>query len=407
MLRSYKYRVYPNEDQKVLIAKHFGCCRYIYNWALAKKIEVYTQTKKSISRFDLQKELPIMKKTEETIWLSEVYAQSLQYSLENLDKAYTKFFKEKQGYPKFKSKNNKSSYSLPQGVKVDFIANTVKIPKLGNVAAVLSREFTGIIKTVTVSKTPTNKYFVSIIVDDGKKEKALKKISKKSTVGIDTGVKTLLTLSNGSTFENPAFLKKSIDRLKVLQKRSHKKLKGSNNKKKFNLKIAKLHEKITNQRKDNLHKITHELTKENQFSCIVIEDLNVKEMTKTNKPKTESVSLVNAGKSAKSGLNRAILDTGLGTFYSFLSYKCKDNGINLITIGRYEPSSKTCSSCGSINHNLKLQDRSWICKCGISHDRDLNAAINIKEMGLHPKNKTGEAFSVVPMEPPTMVGAMK
>lgn len=410
MLKAFKYRIYPTNEQKIIMGKHFGCCRYIYNWALAKKIEIYATSKKSISRFDLQKELPVLKKTEGTEWLGEVTAQALQYSLEHLDKAYTRFFKEKKGFPKFKSKSHsRLSYSLPQGVSVDFKTHAIKLPKIGDVNVVLSREFDGNIKTVTVSKTPTGKYHVSILVDNEKiKERKLKKVSPKTTIGIDTGVKTLLTCSNGDTFENQAYLKKSADRLNILKRRASKKVNGSINRKKANLKVNRVYEKITNQRNDYLHKITHQLTKENQFSCIVIEDLNIKGMTTSVKPKQdENGKFLLNGKAAKSGLNKSILDAGIGKFYSLLEYKCKWNGINLIKIGRYEPSSKSCSSCGKINGELKLLDREWTCVCGKTHDRDLNAAINIKNMGLHPQQKSGEALSKESVEQRTVVRVMK
>ncbi len=389
MFKAYKYRIYPSKEQETLILKHFGCARWVYNYGLNLKIETYAKDKKAISRFDIQAQLPILKKQEETEWLSEVYASSLQYSLENLDKAFTRFFKEKKGFPKFKSKyDNRQSYSYPADVKADFKEGLVFLPKLKWVKCIFPRQFEGQIKTCTVSKTPTGKYFVSILVDNKIELPELKPVNQDTTIGIDTGIKTFATLSNGKTYDNPKFLRNSLVRLKVLQRRASRKIKGSNNRKKANKKVAVIHEKITNQRLDYIHKVTSELTKENQFSAICIEDLNVKGMMSNHK------------------LAQAISDVSLGKFYEILKYKCEWKGINLLQIGRFEASSKACSVCGTINKDLTLADRSWTCVCGVQHDRDLNAAINIKNWGLHPKNSRA-GCSGEPVELPTIVGAEK
>jgi putative transposase len=201
-------------------------------------------------------------------------------------------------------------------------------------------------------------------------------------------------------------MRNSLDRLKILQKRLSKKKKGSNNSKKYRHRVNRLHEKIANRRNDDLHKITHRLAKENQFSCICVEDLNIIGMTASVKPKKdESGKFIPNGKAAKSGLNLSILDAGIGNFYRMLEYKCRWNGINLIKIGRFEPSSKMCSGCGEINQNLTLADREWTCACGAEHDRDLNAAVNIRNIGL--RMNSGEALPGGPAKPPTLVGALK
>jgi len=391
MLRAYKYRIYPNQEQQVLINKNIGCCRWIYNWGLNKKIELYKSEKKHVSKFDLTREIKNLRVVEETKWLSESNCQSLHISIENLDKAFVRFFKEKKGFPNFKSKHDsRQSCQYFDNVWVDFEKSVVRVPKMKPIKCVFSRLFDGDIKTTTITRTPTGKYLISILVDIDVKESALKKINPKTTIGIDTGIKTFLTLSNGTTFENNRYLKQSIGRLKILQRRASKKKKGSANRKKANLKVALLHEKITNQRHDYIHKITTKIVNENQVSAICIEDLNV------------------AGMMQNGNLAQALNDVSIGKFYEILGYKCKWKGINLLKIGRWEASSKTCSNCGHIKKDLTLADRNWTCeKCKTEHDRDLNAAINIKDFALHPKNFTGAGSSEVSFEPLAVVKALK
>lgn len=369
MLRAYKYRIYPTPDQEILIGKHLGCTRWLYNYALNKKITAYQNNKTNINRFQLQAELPILKKEEDTKWLSEINAQSLQSVLRNLDMAYTRFFKQKKGFPKFKSRHsNRQSFQIPQRTEVDWGNDTLTIPKIKNIPIVLSRKFEGEIKTVTISKTPTNKYYASILVDTDLKSKAKRKVKDNTAMGIDLGLTHFATLSNGEKIDNPRYLRKSLDRLKILQQRASKKVKGSQNRKKANLKVALQYEKITNQRKDFLHKLTYGLTHENQVHTICIEDLAVSNMVKNH------------------NLALSISDAGWGMFREFITYKCDWYGKNLIVIGRYEPSSKLCS-CGELNKKLSLSDRQWTCEsCGETHDRDVLAANNIKNMGLHPRN---------------------
>lgn len=375
MIKAYKYRIYPNKEQKILIAKHFGCHRWVYNWGLAKKIEVYKTTGKSISRFDLQKELPELKIQEDYKWLSEVTAQSLQISLDHLDKAFTRFFREKKGFPKFKKKCGRQSYQCFSNVRIDWNRG-VKLPKLGFIKASFSRKFDGEIGTTTISKSATGKYYVSIIVKTEIKEPELRKIKKETSIGIDTGIKSFLTLSDGISYENNRYLKNSLQRLKVLQRRTSRCKKGSNRRRAANLKVAKLHEKVANQRHDHIHKITKQLTDENQVSAYCIESLNVQGMMSNH------------------NLAQALSDVSIGEFYRILDYKCKWNGINLLKIGRFEPSSKTCCKCGNIKRDQTLGDRIYNCdKCGNIIDRDVNAAINIRDFALHPKNNSGEVLA--------------
>lgn len=369
--KAFKYRIYPNQAQETLINKHIGSCRWLYNYALNKKVEAYKKDKTRLSRFELSADLPKLKTNTETKWLSEVNSQSLQMSLKNMDESFTKFFRDKKGFPKFKSKhNNRQSFNIPQSIKVDWQNKTVSVPKIKNIKFALDRIPEGDIKSATISKTPTNKYFISILVDTKKKEPKKHKIEEETSVGIDLGIKDFAITSNGEKFENPKHLKQYLRRLKKLQKRASKKQKGSNNRKKMNFRVASIHEKISNSRNDFLHKLSSKLIVENQTICL--EDLSVKNMLKNHK------------------LAQSIQDCSWSKFNDYLEYKAKWNGNNIVRIGRFEPSSKMCSNCGKINNELTLKDREWKCEgCGVEHDRDINAGKNIKDFGLHLNNLVG------------------
>ncbi len=366
MLRTYKYRIYPTDEQKVLFAKTFGCCRFVYNWALNLKITAYEERKESLSNVYLTNLMKSQLKAEYE-WLSEVNSQSLQSALRNLDTAYTNFFRNTKavGFPKFKSRRNRQSFHCPQHCRVDFEKDTITIPKAPGIPAVLHRRFKGEIRTVTISMTPSGKYFASILVDTNLQELSPKVIRINTTVGIDLGIKSLAVCSDGRTFDNPKILDRSLKRLAVLQKRLSRKQKGSSNRNKARLKVSRLQEYISNCRKDNLHKITYTLTHDSQVRTICMEDLNVKGIQRNHH------------------LARATADASFGMFLTLLEYKCKWYGVNLIKIDRFAPSSKTCGRCGYIYKGLKLSERSWTCPdCGTIHDRDYNAACNIKEFGL-------------------------
>ena len=349
----------------MLFSKHFGCCRWIYNWALAKKMAAYQATRQTLHRYDLVPELPKLKKAEETAWLSEVNSQSLQQELVYLELAYEKFFKEKKGFPKFKSKHNDhQSFGCPQNVTVD--DSEISFPKIGPVKAVISRSFEGKIKTVTVSRTPTGKYFAAVLVEDGKKLPATKKYSQKTTLGIDLGLTHFATLSTGEKIANPRHLKQNLARLKREQRRFSRRVKGSNRRNKQRIKVARVHERVANIRKDFLHKLSTRLVSENQ--ALAFETLNIAGMLRNHK------------------LARHISDAGWKTFIQFSAYKLLWNGKTLLQIGRFEPSSKLCD-CGDINRDLTLSDRTWTCKkCNRTYDRDIQAAKNIKRMAVHPNN---------------------
>ena len=369
--RAYKYRLYPNEEQKVLIAKHLGSCRFIYNYALDKKVRAYQTDKTNLSRFDIQADLPKMKKSEEYCWLKEVNSLSLQASLANLDSAYTKFFREHKGFPRFKSKkDSKQSFSIPQNTRVDFENGRIFIPKFkGGIKTKFHRTFEGIVKSSTISRTATGKYFVSILVEVNEPDVPMKPICENKTVGIDLGIKTFAVLSDGTEIPNPKHLKQSLDKVKKLQRSLSHKNKGSKNRDKARRKLALAHEQVTNRRNDFLHKVTSYLV--NNYDTICLEDLNVKGMVKNHH------------------LAQALEDIAIGTFNTLLEYKAKERGVNILRIGRFEPSSKMCT-CGYINHNLTLAMRKWICpKCGSIHDRDLLAANNIKRFAFRNINTVG------------------
>lgn len=361
MLRAYKYKINPTKNQINKLKNFFGCSRYIYNWGLQRKSEEYANNNSNISCFDLIKETTQLKKSDEYSWLNNCHSQVLQMSLRNLDNAFTNFFKKRGSYPNFKKKSNRQSFQYPQGVKVK--DNKIFLPKIGWVKYFNSRNFEGVIKTVTVSMTPTGKYFVSILVDNNKEFPTKVLIDEKTTVGLDFGIKDLVITSDGVVFENQKHFQKMKSKLRVEQRSLSRKKKGSKRREKQRLKVAKLYEKITNQRTDYLHKISSSLVK--KYDTICIEDLSVESMLKEKK------------------LSSLISDASWSTLRQMLEYKTQWYGKNLSIIGRFEPSSKRCNHCGYINKSLKLSQRSWDCpSCQRTLDRDHNASLNIKYFGL-------------------------
>lgn len=366
MLKSYKYRLYPTNEQKEKFSQHIGAIRFIYNWALENKIKIYQTEGKSLSRFELNKMIPDLKIEHE--WLKEINSQSLQDATLNLDNAFTKFFRKKKGFPKFKSKKNPvQSFSVPQNYKINFVNNTIKLPKIGFVKIKLHRKFEGKQKTATVSIKPSGKYFISILVDDEKPLPEKQPFNISTTIGIDLGIKDYVITSDGKKISNPKYLKNSIIRMGVLQKRLSKKQKGSSNQNKQRIKVAILHEKISNQRNDFQHKLSIKLISENQ--AIALETLKVTNMIKNHH------------------LAQAISDASWSSFVTKLEYKTKWYGKTIFRIGQFEPSTKICNICGYHNSKITLSDRKWKCpSCNTIHDRDINAAINIKKIALNKQN---------------------
>ena len=384
MLKAYKYRIFPTKKQKEKMQRFFGVSRVIYNLALETKTNAYAGNKVSITKYDLINQLPDLKM--EFSWMKEVPSQVLQQTIFNLDTAYQNFFKGKGMFPKFKNKYTKQSIRFPQGFKIN--ENSIFLPKLKDIKLIKHRDFNGTVRNVTLSKTVTNKYFVSILVDTHTKLPKKKPIKEQTSVGIDLGVKNLVITSDGVVYENKNFFKKQQRKLRVEQRRLARKQKGSNNYKKQKIKVALLHEKIRNQRTDYLHKISTELV--NKYDTIIFEDLAVSNMVKNHK------------------LARAISDMGWRQLRIMFEYKTEWYGKNEQVIGRFEPSSKICSRCGNIKQDLKLSDRIYHCDvCGFSEDRDKNAADNIKSFGLRdiqPCSANASGYAMRRTEAPIPLG---
>ena len=358
----------------------------------------------NLSAYDLMKQLTDAKQDYD--YLQHVDSQSLNAAILQMDTAYKGFFAGG-GYPKFRKKQGHASFAAPNNKReVDFENGTLTIPKLPDIKCVFSCRFEGKIKTVTISRTPTRKYFASILVDDGLKLPKKQPITANKTLGIDLGLKDFLITSDGEKIANPRFYREAQTRLKVLQRRVSRKQKASANCKKALFRLAIHHEKTTNKRKDFLQKLSTKFVSENQATSFCVEDLGVKNMSKRAKKKLNEAGMAQPnGQAAKSGLNKSILDAGWSEFVRMLAYKCDWAGKNLIKIGRFEPSSKTCNSCGAINETLTLKDRSWTCEaCGAKHDRDINAAKNIRDIGIKNSRR---GTSGGPVELRTKVRAKK
>lgn len=407
MLRSYRYRLYPTPEQKVLLSKHFGCARWVYNWALAEKTARYVEAGVGISIYELQPHLPELKAREETAWLGEVSAASLQSALRNLDDAFTRFFKRTGAYPRFKSKHrSRQSFQVPTNTHIHFDTQRIRLLKFQEgIKGCFNRTFEGKVKTTTVFLTPTGKYYASIQVDDGVEEPTPPSALESDALGLDFGLKDLVITSEGQRFANPKALKRYLRRLQIRQRRLSRKVKGSKNRDKARQRLALTHERISNIRNDNLHKVSSNLVRENQATTLCIEDLSV-------------TAMLTSGKRSRS-LNRSIGDAGWRELRRQIEYKAKWYGKNVRVIGRWEASSKTCSCCGHIYRSLVLSERQWTCaQCGTTHDRDVNAARNIRAMAFREQNTSSEALvskvnyrqacrKATPVEEPTVAPAKR
>ena len=361
--QAVKVRLYPTIKQQAVLAQHFGCARWWWNHALNLCIETYQATGKGLSQSALNKSLPKLKKQQETEWLSECHSQVLQATTLNLVTAYKSFFEGRARYPRFKAKKNRQSIQYPQSVKV--VDNCLKFPgRVGLVKAKLHRLIKGKIKTVTISMAPSGKYYASVLMElEGDKPTPC---TDGKVAGIDLGLKDFAIVNDGiktSKYANPKHLAKHERNLKRKQRKLARKVKGSNSRNKARKLVARVHERVSNARQDYLHKLSRKLVDDNQV--IVVETLNTKGMVRNHK------------------LAKSISDVGWGMFVNFLQYKLDREGKVLVEIDRWFPSSKLCSNCHYQVSEMPLDVRAWTCpNCGTHHDRDENAAINIRAEGL-------------------------
>lgn len=375
---TYKFRLYPTQEQEIKLAKHFGCARWCYNYFLDRRVKFYLTAKekdlakKSLNYNDDAKALTELKQQTETEWLNEVNSQSLQHALKHLDSGFNRFYKKLAKFPKFKSRKSKQSFRVPQHVAVeDGKLYIVKFRE--GIEVNLHRPIEGEIRNATISRNKAGQYFVSIGV-----QRHIKKLPKsKRSVGIDLGVKALATCSDGTTFPNIKPYRTLEKKRRILAKNLSRAVKGSKGREKARRKLAKLDNRIRNIRQDCLHKISHRIVSENQ--TIVMEDLNVSGMMKNRK------------------LSKSIWDCSLYELVRQITYKAKWYGREFLQVSRWFPSSKTCGNCGYINDTLTLSDREWTCpRCECKLDRDRNAACNILRQGLNENNRRNYGDSCLP-----------
>jgi putative transposase len=357
MYQSIKARIYPTDAQSEKLSQFFGCARWWWNRALNETTTTYAETGKGLSREGLNALLPALKK--EFTWLGECHSQVLQSVTLNLSKSFINFFEKRAKFPNFKSKHGKQSIQYPQGTK--FVDNLIYLPKLGWVKISLHRPLDGEVKTVTISKNPSGQYFAAILTEQEGEYPTPS--SEGNAIGVDLGITDFAITSTGSKYPNPRHIKKHECNLKRKQRKLSRKVKGSNSRHKARKLVARVHQRISNSRQDFLHKLSHKLVNENQV--IVVEDLAVKNMVRNH------------------CLAKAISDCGWSSFVGMLNYKCEHSGKILVKVDRFFPSSKTCSNCYHRVSSLPLDVRHWTCSnCGTNHDRDVNAAVNIKAEGL-------------------------
>ncbi len=359
MLDVLKVRIYPNKGQQEALAKSFGCSRFVFNYYLNKTNTQYQETGKGMSYCDMAKDLTQLKKLSDYEWLKEVTAATLQQTLKNLESAFKNFFAKRARFPKFKSKHRHQSIRYPESCSIK--NGGLKLPKLGIVKASISKSINGKIKSVTVSQTSTNKYFAAILFEtDDLTSNKEGKIS-----GVDLGLNSLVTVFDGESCYKVDPIKptrKYAKRLRLRQKALSRKVKGSNNRRLSVKKVAKVHEKITNTRQDFLHKLSRQLVDDNQV--IVVENLFVKGLARTK-------------------LAKSIHDAGFGMLLNFIGYKLEREGGKLVQVDRFFPSTKLCNCCKLKNNSLNLGIREWVCpECKTHHDRDENAAKNLREQGI-------------------------
>ena len=357
--RAYKYRFYPTAEQQKILAQTFGCCRFVYNWGLSTRKTAYSQYGQSLYYSDLAAMLPALK--EQYPWLRDVSAVPLQQALRHLDRAFVNFFEGRAEYPTFKKKRNAQSATYASNA----FTWDEKVLTLAKMNAPLDIHWHRTLpkgckpSSVTITKDCANRYFVSILVTED--IKSLPVVNK--MVGLDLGIKSMVTLSTGETVGNPKYFAKDEKKLAKAQRRHARKKKGSKNRQKARLKVAKIHARVADRRRDYQHKLSTRIVHENQVMCV--ESLAVKNMVKNH------------------SLAKAISDVGWGEFVRHLEYKARWYGRTLVKIDQWYPSSKTCHACKHVLDSLPLDIREWVCPaCGVAHDRDTNAALNVLAEGL-------------------------
>ena len=399
MKRGYRYRIYPDSEQCSLLEQHFGGVRFIYNRSLFIKNLMYSKFKINVTEIDLNNNLSSLKEVHP--WLKDLNSQSLQQANRNLLTGFKNFFEGRSSYPTTKrKKDNCFAFQVPQNYQINLTTSKIYLPKIGWMKIVIHRDFLDkefiekelvtkevngelvldqklnrkfdIFKTLTVSRTSAGRYHISILIDDHVPEPELVEFDENTTVGIDVGLKSFAALSTGEIIENPRFLKTSLDKLKKLQRDVSRMKKGSRNRRKAVVKLAKQHQLIANQRNDFQHKISMRIISESQ--AMALEDLNIKGMVKNH------------------CLAQSISDVGWFEFIRKLMYKAEWYGKTILRIGRFEASSKLCNVCGYKKDDLTLDIREWECPdCKTLHDRDLNAAINVKKIALNNLITAGTA----------------
>ena len=357
--RTYRFRLDPNKEQRELLARHFGSVRYVYNHFLAERMRQYEETGRSDNYYAQAAALTRLKADEGHLWLKEINAQSLQHALRHLDTAYGNFFRHKARFPRFKSKKARNSFTIPQHVEIR--DGHLYFPKFKDGIRVrIHRTIEGTIKSATVTLSPAGKYHVCLLTEQLYEPLPL----TGRQAGVDLGLKTLAATSDGDTYANNRYLKRYLRRLATAQKHLSRKKKGSNGYERQRLRVARLHEKVSNTRNDRLHKVALDLVR--RYDVICLEDLNAKGMMRNHR------------------LSRSIADAGWGTLVAYICYKAEMNGRTVSFVDRVYPSSQTCGACGYVNKAVKdLKIREWDCpSCGTHHDRDLNAARNILAEGI-------------------------
>lgn len=383
MIKSFKFKLKPTKNQVLELNQWLGTCRFVYNLCLGHKKDLYSNYGINISKNELQKELSLIRKDYD--WIGKVHSQTIQDVTDRLDKSY-KFFFKGNGFPKFAKRNLYSSFAFKQGVGFCENTNKLKLPSLGKISFKKSMEIPYVIKYAIIKKEYDG-WYISLACEV--KTEFLPQ--NENVIGIDLGIKDYIITSNGDKINNPKFLRESEPKLKKIQQSLAKKAKGGQNKKKLLYELQKVHAKVKNKRNDFLHKLSTKIINENQV--IIVEDLNISGMSKRCKSKKEDKKFIPNGQSAKSGLNKSIMDAGWGMFLEMLEYKSKFRGRTFIKVSPHN-TSKNCSCCGKANESLILEIRKWVCtSCGTVHDRDINASFNIMNKGLNLLKEAGHAFS--------------